>query len=320
MTRRYLLRRLVQSIVVLWGAFTISFVILYVVPGDPVAIMLGGGGGVSTATPEQIAAVRAEYGFDRPVVVQYFDRLGAALHGDLGHSIATGAPVTTTIRNAAVPTLELALAGGFLALVFGVSIAVLATAAGRGPLGQFLLSVPAVGVSVPTFWVGLILLELFSFRWRLLPAFGDTGWRTLILPALAIAIPPAALIAQVLSKSLRATLKEPYVRMLRARGASGRRVLLHHALHNAAVPTMGLIGVIVGNLLAGAAVVETVFSRNGIGQTAVAAVTAKDIPVVQGVVLFAAIAYIVSNLAVDLTLPVLDKRIAVAGGAAQGIR
>ena len=320
MTGRYLVKRILQSIVVLWGTFTISFVILYLVPGDPVEIMLGGAGGVSTATPQQIAAIRAQYGFNQPVIVQYFDRLGSAVRGDFGHSIETGAPVLTTIANAAVPTLQLTAAGGALAIVFGVLVAIVATGARRGITRQFLLSLPSIGVSVPTFWVGLILLALFSFHWHWLPAFGDTGWKTLILPAITIAIPPGSLIAQVLAKSLRTTLREPYVRMLRARGASERRVLLRHALHNAAVPTLSLIGVLVGNLLAGAAVVETVFSRNGIGQTAVAAVTAKDIPVVQGVVLFAATAYVLSNLAVDLILPVIDKRIRPAGGGSREIR
>ncbi len=310
MSRRFILNRIVQSVVVLWLTFTLSFLILYLVPGNPVAIMLSGGDGAAgVATPAQVAAISAQYGFDHPVIVQYFDRLGDAMLGNFGTSIETGASVTQTIADAALPTIELALAGGLLACLLGVTVAVLATRSRRPVLRQLLLAIPSVGVSVPTFWVGLVLVDLFSFHWKLLPAIGDGGVKTLILPAIAISLPSAALIAQVLSKSLRDTLSRPYVMMLRAKGASEDRILLRHALHNAAVPTLSIVGVVVGNLFAGSVVVETVFSRNGIGGIVVHAVTTKDIPLVQGVVVFTATVYVVATLAVDLISPAIDKRI-----------
>jgi peptide/nickel transport system permease protein len=312
--RRFVLSRLGQSVLVLWLTFTMSFVILYVVPGNPVEIMLAGGeGGVaSAATPAQVAAVSDEFGFNHPLLVQYVDRLGSALKGNFGNSVETGESVTHTIFGAAVPTLQLALAGGCLAVLLGVGVALLATRARRPWVEQLILSIPSVGVSVPTFWVGLMLIDLLAFHWKLLPAIGDVGLETLVLPAITISLPSAALIAQVLAKSLRSTLGQPYTTMLRAKGASENRILIRHAFHNAAVPTLSLFGVVVGNLLAGSVVVETVFSRNGIGRIIVDAVTTKDIPVVQGVVVFTASAYVLATLAVDLIAPLIDKRVAVA--------
>jgi peptide/nickel transport system permease protein len=181
-----------------------------------------------------------------------------------------------------------------------------------------LLSLPGLGVSLPTFWIGLMLVQLLSFRVHLFPAFGNDGLRGLVLPAVTLAVPTGAQLAQVLAKSLSTTLEEPYIQTARAKGAGPLRVHLGHALRNAGLPALTILGLLVGNLLAGSVVVESVFSRDGIGRATVGAVTVQDIPVVQGVVVLGATAFVLANLIVDLVYPLLDPRIVLAS-ARQGV-
>lgn len=310
----YVLRRLAQAVVVLWAAFTVTFVILYLLPSDPVSIMLAGGqGGEQTdLDPAQVAALRARYGLDQPLVVQYGRALWNALHLDFGTSIANGAPVTTLIGDALPQTVRLAVAALAIALVVGVGIALASTWTRSRRLAGLLLSLPPLGVALPTFWVGLLLVQFLSFRFPVFPALGNEGPESLVLPAVTLAIPVSAQIAQVLARGLRHSLSEPYVETARAKGASRARVHLRHALRNASVPALTMAGVITGGLLAGAVVTETVFSRVGIGRLTVSAVNSQDIPLVQGLVLLAAAVFVTVNLLVDLLYPVVDPRIRVA--------
>ncbi|MEV4630356.1 ABC transporter permease [Micromonospora sp. NPDC049523] len=310
--RRYVFRRLAQAVAVLWAAYTLSFLVLDFLPGDPVSAMAGGGLDQASVDPAQLESLKREYGFDKPVLVQYADYLGRAVQGDFGNSVATGQPVTSVIGDALPQTLVLTGAALVLAVVFGTGLALAATYTSARALRQLLLSLPSLGVSLPTFWVGLMLVQLFSFRLRLLPAFGNDGIASLILPAVTLAVPTGALLAQVLAKSLFTALDEPYVQTARAKGAGRARVHLRHALRNAALPALTIVGLLVGNLLAGSVVVETVFSRNGIGRATVSAVTVQDIPVVQGVVVFGALVFVCANLVVDLVYPLFDPRIVVA--------
>ncbi|GII55506.1 peptide ABC transporter permease [Planotetraspora thailandica] len=309
--RRYLAGRLGQAVAVLWAAYTISFLVLVWLPGDPVSAMAAGGLDQAAVDPAQLEALRREYGFDRPPLVQYLDYLGRAVRGDFGNSVATGRPVTSTLADALPYTLQLTAAALALAVLLGGALALYATYTPHRWLRQLLMSLPSLGVSLPTFWIGLMLVQLLSFRLRLLPAFGNEGAASLILPAVTLAIPTGAMVAQLLAKSLLTTLDEPYVETARAKGAGRIRVHLRHALRNAALPALTMVGILVGNLMAGSVVVETVFSRNGIGRETVGAVTVQDIPVVQGVVVFGALAYVLANLAVDLIYPLLDPRIVV---------
>ncbi|GAA4202000.1 ABC transporter permease [Actinocatenispora rupis] len=308
---RYLLRRLLSAVFVLWAAFTVSFLALYALPGDPVAIMLDSGTGEQgTVDPARAAALRHEYGLDRPLPEQYLDRLVHAVRGDLGTSVRSGTPVTRTVLDAVPPSLTLAAAALLLAVLGGVLLALAATWPRGGWLRRVLTALPPLGVSVPTFWVGLVLVQVFSFRLGWLPAFGGTGPSGLLLPAVTLALPAGAVLAQVLARGLRGALAEPYAVTARARGVGRGRLLLRHAARNAAVPTVTLAGVLTGNLVAGTVVVETVFARDGLGRLTVTAVSTQDIPVVQGVVLFAAAVFVAVNLTVDLLAPVLDPRLA----------
>ncbi|MEW1718212.1 ABC transporter permease [Streptomyces sp. NPDC093109] len=316
--RRYVITRLAQAVGVLWAAYTVSFLVLDYLPGDPVSAMAGAGADSAEIDPAQLAALRHRYGFDKPVLAQYADYLGRAVRGDFGDAISTGRPVSSTLADALPQTLQLTAAALLLAVVLGGGLAVLATWTTHRWLRQLLLSLPPLGVSVPTFWVGLLLVEAFSFRLRWFPAFGNDGPRGLILPAVTLAIPTGALVAQVLAKSLLTALDQAYVETARAKGAGRWRVHLRHALRNASLPALTVVGLLVGQLVAGSVVVETVFARDGLGRVTAAAVTAQDIPLVQGVVVFGALIFVMTNLIVDLVYPLLDPRIVVAPGGKAG--
>ncbi|WP_046727060.1 ABC transporter permease [Streptomyces humi] len=309
--RRYVIKRLAQAVGVLWAAYTVSFLVLDFLPGDPVTAMAGAGMDSGQVDPAQLAALRHEYGFDKPVLVQYAEYLGRAVRGDFGDAVSNGRPVTSVIGDALPGTLQLTGAALLLAVVLGGGLAVVATYTSRRWLRQLLLSLPPLGVSVPTFWVGLLLVEAFSFRLHWFPAFGNDGLRGLVLPALTLAVPTGAQVAQVLAKSLLTALDQAYVETARAKGAGRRRVHLRHALRNASLPALTVVGLLVGQLIAGSVVVETVFSRDGLGRVTAAAVTAQDIPLVQGVVVFGALIFVATNLVVDLVYPLLDPRIVV---------
>jgi peptide/nickel transport system permease protein len=304
---RYLAVRLAQALGVLWAAYTVTFVVLYALPGDPVSLMYGGDS--SDVTPEQLADLRAQYGLDQPLPVQYVSQLGRVLQGDLGTSVVNGRPVTALIAEAVPPTAQIAALGLVLALVLGGGLAVLATFVRSRALSQTLLSLPPLGVAVPSFWFGLTLVQWFSFTFPVFPAVGNKGFSSLVLPAITLALPTGALIAQMLSRGLLGTLHEPWADTARAKGASRARVHLRHALRNAALPALTVTGLVVGGLLSGAVVTETVFSRAGLGRLTATSVGAQDIPVVQGIVLFAATVYVVVNLLVDVAYPLLDPRI-----------
>lgn len=305
----YLLARGGQALLVLWAAFSLSFVILYALPSDPVSIMLNQSGEQTTVNQQQVAELRAHYHLDEPLVVQYGIALWHALQLDFGDSIQSGQPVSASLAEALPKTAALALLSLAVSLVLGVGLALLASLTRQRWLRDLLLGLPAVAVSLPTFWVGLLLLQWFSFGWHWFPAMGNQGLASLVLPTLTLAIPTSAVIAQVLARSLAATSRLPFVDALRAKGLSPLRVLLSHVLHNAVIPILSLSGVIVGSLLAGSVVTETVFSREGIGRLAQGAVSSQDIPVVQGVVVLAALIFISVNLLVDLLYPLLDPRI-----------
>jgi peptide/nickel transport system permease protein len=312
MTLPYLLRRLGFAVLVLWAAFTVSFVVLYLLPGDPVATMAAGSSDGQPVTAAQLDELRHRYGLDQPLIVQYGHKLVAALHGDLGTSFATGETVRGAIGDALPTTLQVALCGLAFAVVFGGVVALVATYTRVRWLSQLLMALPSLAVSLPVFWVGLMLVQLFSFRLGLFPSVGARGPASLVLPAITLGLPPGALIAQVLAKSMTQALDEPYVTTARAKGVGPGAVHLRHALGTALIPALTVLGYVTGLLLAGSVVVETVFTRPGLGRLAVSSVGVQDIPVVQGIVLFASVVFVVVNLVLDLVYPLLDPRIAQA--------
>ena len=305
---RYSSTRLLNGLLVALGAYTISYIILYFLPSDPVEIMLQGGGDGLYVTPEQVEAARRQYGLDGSPLAQYLTGLLRIASGSLGDSIQFSAPVAELISRALPPTLALAVLAGIGAALLGAGIALLAHLTRNPALRVLLEALPPLGASVPVFWVGLLLLQAFSFGFRIFPPMGNDSLASLVLPALALSVPSAASIAQVLSRNLAEALTQPYCKYARMKGCTHAQVVLRYAFKNALPPVVGMLGVIIGGLLTGAVVTETVFTREGLGRLTERAVTFQDIPLVQGIVLFCAVVFIVVTLVADLLVLLLDPR------------
>lgn len=312
---RYVLRRLLQALLVLALAYTVAYVLLSALPGD--AVLARYGSPDLGLSPEQLEVIRQSYGADAPVLTRYVDSVLAFLRGDLGYSVANGAAVSTLLLAALPSTLELAFWSLAAAIFLAVTVAFTASY-GRGAwLRRIFRSLPPLFVSLPVFWIGIVLIQIFSFQLGLIPAIGATGFQALILPVLTIAIPIAAPLSQVLLRSIDEVRTQPFVTVVRARGASTSWLLWRNVARNALLPTLTMAGVLFGELIGGAVVSETVFARAGIGQLTAQAVANRDTPVLLAVVVFAALTFVIINLIVDLLYPVLDPRLRskVGGGA-----
>ncbi|GAA0819038.1 ABC transporter permease [Streptosporangium amethystogenes subsp. fukuiense] len=303
---RFVARRLTQAAAVVLAAYTLTFAAFDMLPADPVRIMMGPENGVDEA---RVAALRAEYGLDRPAVERYLDGLLDTLRGDLGTSFQTGRDVGATIAEAAPRTL--ALAGGALlvALPLGFLIAWSAAYTRHMWLRRLLGALPGLSLSVPTFWLGLVLLQAFSFGLPLFPARAEDGLAGLVLPTVTLAVPSSAFMAQVLLERLTVEMRQPYVDTARAKGASRARAVTAHALRNAAMPALTMIALLAGWLVSGSVVVETVFARNGLGRLIESAVTTRDLPMLQGLVVVATAVVTLLTLAVDMAHPLVDPRL-----------
>ncbi|MFJ7883444.1 ABC transporter permease [Pseudomonas sp. NPDC096917] len=302
---RLIFRRLLSGLGVLWGAATLTFLAVNLSAGDPAMAILGGPGAMPSA--ELIAKVRAEYGLDQPLIVQYGQYLGRLAQGDLGASYNLRKPVGQVIASKLGATAQLSLSAAALAVLLAVVVAVLS--ANRAPWVRSLVSgTELVLSSAPSFVIGLILLLVFAFGWHLLPPSGSNGWRALILPSIALALPVAAVLSQVLRQSLEDILEQPFIAMARARGMSETGVRLKHALRHALVPLVTLSGFVFASLLGGAVVIELLFSRQGIGRLMLDAAVSKDVPLLLGITLLAATIYVAVNFLVDLINHLVDPR------------
>ena len=306
----YLLRRLAQMVVVLWGAVTLAFAVVHLVGGDPVRLMLGAGGdGAATASPEQEAALRAELGLDRPVLVQYLDFLRRVVTLDLGTSYTSGQPVAATIGSGLGSTVQLGLAAIAGSIALGLLFALAGVLLPGRALRSAVQSVTVVGVAVPSFWLAIVLLQVFSFTLGWFPAFGGDGVRALVLPALTLALITAGTFGQILTRGLTDALAEPYADTARAKGLGRTRVVLGHALRNASIPVFTMVGMMVGGILSGAVIVETVYGRAGIGRLFVEAVRVQDFPLIQALIVLSGGLFVVVTLVVDLAYRWIDPRI-----------
>lgn len=307
---RYLLGRIAQAALVLWGAYSITYFILYLLPGDPLSIMLSASGmEIDALSPEQLAKAKAYYGLDQGLLERYVDLLLGVLQGDLGQSLTLNRPVTEILAERLPQTLALAGFAILLSLIGGVGLAYLAAYVRWQPLKTALSRLPALGFSVPVFWMGLLLIQIFAFGLGWFPATGSVGFDSLVLPAVTLAIPSAAVYAQVLQRGFIDVWREPYITTAFAKGLSRAQVQARHGLRNAALPLLTLIGLQVGNTVSGAVLVETIFARNGVGRLVQEAVLRQDIPLVLAVVTVSAAAFVLVNLLVDLLYPILDPRI-----------
>jgi ABC-type dipeptide/oligopeptide/nickel transport system permease component len=299
----FLLRRFGQSVATLFAVSVFAFAMIHLVPGDPATIALG-----SNATPEAVAQLRHQLGLDRSLQQQYLSFIGNALNGNLGVSIRSQQSVYGEIIARAQSTVELAMAATLLAVVFGVGIGVIA-ATSRRSVDLGVMTTALAGLSMPTFWSGILLILLFGLTWHVLPVVGGGGLAALVLPSITLALPAAAVLARITRGSMLEVLGQDFVRTARAKGIGRTRVVLRHGLPNAMVPVITIVGLQIGGLLSGTVVVESLFARPGVGRLAVQAIQERDFPVVQGVILVAGLVFVVVNLLTDMLYPLLDPRI-----------
>ena len=302
---QYMSRRLLQAIPVLLGVSLVVFSMLHVVPGDPVLIMLQG----SQATAEQVTTLRHQLGLDQPFLVQYGQYFWNLLHGDLGTSYRTRMPVLDLILSQFGSTLRLTFAALALAVGLGLSLGIVAAYNRDTGVDSVSMGIALFGVSVPNYLLALILILVFSVRLRWFPATGQGGWKRLVLPTIAMGWGYAAIIARLVRQNLVEVWHQDYILSARAKGLNERAILLRHALKNSLIPTVTIIGLQFGHMMASAVVIETVFARQGIGRLVVQAISAKDFPLIQGLVLFTALAYVLANILVDISYSYLDPRI-----------
>ncbi|MEZ0168463.1 ABC transporter permease [Microvirga sp. TS319] len=310
---QYVIGRVGQAALVLWSAFTVSFVLLQALPGDAILIKflnpeLGLG-------PDQIAEIRASYAADAPFWAQYLHTAANFLTGHFGYSIQAGVPVSDLLLANLPPTLWLATLGFLLAVVLAVSISVASALLPVSWLRSLIQSVPSLFVATPVFWLGILLIQVFSFQFKLIPVIDPGPWEALLLPVLTLAIPISAPLAQILMRNIDDVMTEPFAAVARAKGASHHWVLWRHVAKNALLPTLTIGGILFGELLAGAVVTEAVFGLNGIGGLTQRAVGSQDIAVLQALVVFSALAFVFINLTVDLLYPVFDPRLRTTQGA-----
>ncbi len=310
--RRLLPRRLATLAVTLFLVSLLIFIVVRVLPGDPALVILG-----TEGNPEAVARLRHTLGLDRPLLVQYADWLGRAARADLGRSIQYDVPVVSLIQSRLAVTVPLTLMAAALMLVAALTLGVFAATRHRR-LGDYVaMTLSQLGFAVPSFWLGLLLILVFSVKLQWLRAGGFDGWqdgpwpgiRSLLLPALALALFQFAGLTRATRSAVLDVMRDDYVRTARAKGVREGVVLWKHTLRNAMIPIVTIIGIQLGQLMAGSIVLESVFSLPGIGRLVLGAITARDLPVVQGVALFVATVIVVLNAAVDLVYGVLDPRI-----------
>ena len=304
----YIVRRVIELIPVLIIVSIIVFSVIHLLPGDPTELMLAGAEGGAVPV-ERIEELREAMGLNDPLPVQYFNFFTGALRGDLGESIRFRSPVSEIVLNRFPFTLRLSLAGLAVALLIGLPLGMLAAINRHTWIDSVSMALSLVGVSMPIFWLGLLLILLFSINLNWLPTTGTGGWKGLVLPAFTLGFVSAALISRLTRSSLLEVLQEDYVRTARSKGLNGWSVLIGHALKNALIPVVTILGLQFGGMLAGAVVTETVFSRPGLGRLVVNAILWKDFPLIQGTVLFLAVMYVLVNLLVDISYAWIDPRI-----------
>ncbi|MEA3376822.1 MAG: ABC transporter permease [Chloroflexota bacterium] len=301
----FTLRRLLSTVLVLWGVVTLTFFAIRLLPGDPATLLISQGGG----SAEDIADLRRQLGLDRPLPMQYLRFLGGLVQGDLGVSLVSHRPVTDAIREQLPHTLALATTATLLSVVVGISAGILAATHHRSWLDQLCIALSVLGVSIPILMSGLLFILLFSLVLGWLPATGQGSWRHLVMPSLVLSLASTGTIARLVRAQMLEVLPEDYITVARAKGVLEGVILWRHALRNALIPVITVVGLQFGSLLGGTVVTESLFSRRGLGRLVVDAILWKDYPLIQGVVILGAAIYVGVNFLVDMSYGLLDPRI-----------
>jgi peptide/nickel transport system permease protein len=304
------LKDVIGGVIVLWGAATLTFLAVHLMPGNPAVSYAGGV--ASHPSKSVLAAIIKEYGLNRPVIIQYLVYLSNLLHGNLGYSVSQQMPVSQVIALNVGPTAELTLGSLVLSWVLAVGWSLLTVRRGKiiSSIGS---GVEVLAAALPQYWLGIILLEVLAFHVGIFPATGGSGLQGLVLPSFTLAIPIAGFLGQVTREEFESALEQPFVTSARARGMSDWGVRLRHALRHAILPGVTLSGWALGSLISGAVIVESLFSRNGLGNALLQGVTQQDMPLTIGVVLIVAAVYVVATILVDILYQVVDPRLRSAG-------
>lgn len=300
----YALKRLISAIPTVLGVSLVIFAMVHLTPGDPVQVMLD-----VYASADQVERLRAELGLDRPLPEQYARFLLGALKGDLGNSLKSGRPVGAEMAERLPATLLLALSGMGIAIPLGLFLGVVAAARRDTWVDSLTMVVAMLGVSLPSFWIGIVLIYVFGVQLNLLPVAGASSWKHLILPAITLGTLASSVLARMTRSGMLEVLSSDYIRTARAKGLSAKVVLYRHALKNTLIPVVTIIGVQIGSLLGGTFIIEQLYAWPGVGRLAVGAIQSRDYPMMQGIGLYVAFAYVAVNLAVDLVYGLLDPRI-----------
>ncbi|HAX26222.1 MAG TPA: ABC transporter permease [Thermomicrobiales bacterium] len=303
---KFILVRLLGTIPVLLGVSILVFSMVRLVPGDPIDMMFSN---LAPPSPEQKKAIRHDMGLDRPVYLQYASFVSNALRGDLGKSYRTKRPVSEEIRNRLPNTIKLTLASLAVSTLIGVVAGVVAATFKNTWIDFVSMVVAIIGVSIPGFWLGLMIMMLFSVKLGWFPVAGAETWKHLVLPTITLGVLASAILARMTRSAMLDVLNQDYVRTARAKGLREWRVIMGHAFRNALVPIITILGLQIGGLLSGAFIIESVFAYPGIGMLAVQALATRDFPLIQGIVLLVAVIYVLVNLAVDMLYSVFDPRV-----------
>ena len=301
---RFIARRLLLTLPVLVGVATLVFSLIHLVPGDPVEAMLG-----ESASRQDVANLRQQLGLDRPLYVQYGAFLRGAVIGDLGRSLRTGQRVTAAIAERMPATIELAMAAMLFAIVVAVPLGIAAAVRSGTAIDHGATTLALIGISLPGFWLGPVLAILFAVELGWLPVSGRGTPAHLVLPAITLGAPLAAVLARMTRASVLEEIREQYVLAARARGISRTRAVLRHAFRNSLIPIVTVLGLQVGAVLTGAVITETIFAWPGVGRLLIQSITFRDYPLVQGCILLIAVAYVGMNLLTDVVYGLLDPRI-----------
>jgi len=300
----FLVRRILLTVPVLLGVATLVFSLIHLIPGDPVQSMLGEG-----ASPESVNELRTRLGLDRPLYVQYLSFLKGVAHGNLGTSLRTSEPVTSAIVDRMPATFELAAAAMLVAIVIAIPLGVLAAARAGTIVDHLATTLALIGISMPNFWLGPLLALVFAVELGWLPVSGRGTLAQLVLPAITLGAPLAAVLARTTRASVIDELRELYVLAARARGVSRARAVLKHAFRNSLIPIVTVLGLQLGAVLTGAVITETIFAWPGVGRLLIQSIGFRDYPLVQGCILLIALTYVSMNLLTDLAYGMLDPRI-----------
>jgi ABC-type dipeptide/oligopeptide/nickel transport system permease component len=302
----YIARRLLLLIPVILGVLTLVFLMRALVPGDPIEIMFLG---QVPPDPDTVADIRRELGLDKPLPMQYVQYLAGVVQGDLGTSIRTRRPVLDEIMDRYPYTLVLTAASLVVAMFVGLTTGILAAVYRDTWIDTTSMMLALFGLSMPAFWFGLMMIQFFGVQLRWFPVMGAESWRHLVLPALTLGLIASTVQARIARSSMLEVLTSDYIRTAKAKGLSKRTVVLRHALKNALIPTMTILGLQVGALLGGAFIIESVFAWHGVGELAVKAISQRDFPLVQGIIVVVATTYVLVNVAIDVSYRLIDPRI-----------